>query len=46
MDNVDRHPLVALLRQHRQRAQADYGPWFDNHRRLRELVAELEDDGD
>jgi hypothetical protein len=21
---------------------ADYGPWFDNHRRLRELVAELE----
>ena len=20
---------------------ADYGPWFDNHRRLRELVAEL-----
>ncbi|MGH3188581.1 MAG: DUF6788 family protein [Streptosporangiaceae bacterium] len=21
----------------------DYGPWFDNHRRLRELVAELED---
>jgi len=22
---------------------ADYGPWFDNHKRLRELVAELED---
>ena len=22
---------------------ADYGPWFDNHRRLRELVAELEE---
>jgi hypothetical protein len=22
---------------------ADYGPWFDNHRRLRELIAELED---
>jgi hypothetical protein len=21
---------------------ADYGPWFDNHRRLRELIAELE----
>ena len=21
---------------------ADYAPWFDNHRRLRELVAELE----
>ena len=21
---------------------ADYGPWFDNHRRLRDLVAELE----
>ena len=21
---------------------ADYGPWFDSHRRLRELVAELE----
>jgi len=21
---------------------ADYQPWFDNHRRLRELVAELE----
>jgi len=21
---------------------ADYGPWIDNHRRLRELVAELE----
>ena len=21
---------------------ADYGPWFDNHRRLRELVTELE----
>jgi Family of unknown function (DUF6788) len=21
---------------------ADYGPWFDNHRRIRELVAELE----
>src|SRR5438270_725725 len=21
---------------------ADYGPWFGNHRRLRELVAELE----
>ena len=21
----------------------DYGPWFDNHRRLRELVAELEE---
>ena len=20
----------------------DYGPWFDNHRRLRELIAELE----
>ena len=22
---------------------ADYGPWFDNHKRLRELVAELEE---
>jgi len=22
---------------------ADYRPWFDNHRRLRELIAELED---
>ena len=22
---------------------ADYGPWFDNHRRLRELITELED---
>jgi hypothetical protein len=22
---------------------ADYGPWFDKHRRLRELIAELED---
>ena len=22
---------------------ADYGPWFDSHRRLRELVAELEE---
>ena len=22
---------------------ADYGPWFDNHRRLRELVTELEE---
>jgi hypothetical protein len=22
---------------------ADYAPWFDNHRRLRELIAELED---
>jgi hypothetical protein len=22
---------------------ADYGPWFDNHRRLRELLAELEE---
>ena len=22
---------------------ADYRPWFDNHRRLRELVAELEE---
>ena len=22
---------------------ADYGPWFDNHRRLRQLVAELEE---
>jgi len=22
---------------------ADYGPWFDNHRRLRELAAELEE---
>ena len=22
---------------------ADYQPWFDNHRRLRELLAELED---
>ena len=22
---------------------ADYGPWFGNHRRLRELVAELEE---
>jgi hypothetical protein len=22
---------------------ADYGPWFDNHRRLRELVSELEE---
>ena len=22
---------------------ADYGPWFDNHHRLRELVAELEE---
>jgi hypothetical protein len=21
---------------------ADYGPWFDNHRRIRELIAELE----
>jgi Family of unknown function (DUF6788) len=21
---------------------ADYGPWFDNHRRLRELISELE----
>jgi len=21
---------------------ADYGPWFDNHKRLRELIAELE----
>ena len=21
---------------------ADHGPWFDNHRRLRELIAELE----
>ncbi len=21
----------------------DYAPWFDNHRRLRELVAELEE---
>ena len=21
---------------------ADYGPWFDNHRRLRELITELE----
>jgi hypothetical protein len=21
---------------------ADYAPWFDNHRRLRELIAELE----
>jgi hypothetical protein len=21
---------------------ADYGPWFDNHRRLRDLIAELE----
>jgi hypothetical protein len=24
---------------------ADYGTWFDNHRRLRELVAELEELG-
>ena len=22
---------------------ADYGPWFDNHKRLRELVTELEE---
>ncbi len=22
---------------------ADYGPWFDNHRRLRQLITELED---
>jgi hypothetical protein len=22
---------------------ADYAPWFDNHKRLRELIAELED---
>ena len=22
---------------------ADYGPWFDNHKRLRELITELED---
>jgi hypothetical protein len=22
---------------------ADYGPWFDNHKRLRELIAELEE---
>ena len=22
---------------------ADYGPWFDNHRRLRELITELEE---
>jgi hypothetical protein len=22
---------------------ADYAPWFDNHRRLRELIAELEE---
>ena len=22
---------------------ADYQPWFDNHRRLRELIAELEE---
>ena len=22
---------------------ADYGPWFDSHRRLRELVTELEE---
>ena len=22
---------------------ADYGPWFDNHNRLRELIAELEE---
>ena len=22
---------------------ADYGPWFDNHRHLRELIAELEE---
>jgi hypothetical protein len=22
---------------------ADYGPWFDNHRRLRQLIAELEE---
>jgi hypothetical protein len=22
---------------------ADYGPWFDNHRRLRELIAELKE---
>jgi uncharacterized protein DUF6788 len=22
---------------------SDYGPWFDNHRRLRELIAELEE---
>ncbi len=21
---------------------ADYGPWFDNHKRLRELITELE----
>jgi hypothetical protein len=24
---------------------ADYSPWFDNHKRLRELVAELEEIG-
>jgi hypothetical protein len=22
---------------------ADYGPWFDNHRRLRDLVTEVEE---
>ena len=22
---------------------ADYGPWFGNHKRLRELIAELEE---
>ena len=22
---------------------ADYGPWFDNHKRLRELITELEE---
>jgi hypothetical protein len=22
---------------------ADYAPWFDNHKRLRELIAELEE---
>jgi hypothetical protein len=22
---------------------ADYSPWFDNHKRLRELIAELEE---
>jgi len=27
----------------RCRDNADYGPWFDNHRRLRELIAELEE---
>jgi hypothetical protein len=28
---------IALLK------RTDYGPWFDNHKRLRELVAELEE---